>query len=230
MEIAYTSTSTATPLGEILGREVEETRKKEAQTQSASIGDTVAISAEAREKQRAQAAGESGDKAQDNGSASEFGGNSALGKGVASGGMAQAAAGENDTESEVEKIQREIRDLQTQITDANNRLAAAQSRGQSEQTQAAAPAQGAAAAQTAEGEDAQGADLGSATPPMPGAAIAKGDEEVKSIQTELTQLSNQLMRLYEKLQEAMKSEGGTSAGGGSSGGAAGVSIGGGTIG
>lgn len=212
MEIAYTTT--ATPLGEALARDVEDARKKEQQTQSASIGDTVSISEEGREKQRAQASGESGGSANDKEGASDFGGNSALGKGTAVGGSA-GSAGEKDPETEVEKIQREIRDVQTKITDANNRLAAAQSRASMQAQSPAAQEQGAAAnAQKGgtEGEEMPEADLGSATPPMPGAAIAKGDEEVQSIQAELTQLTNELMRLYEKLQDAQKSAGGGAAG------------------
>lgn len=222
MEIAYTAT--ATPLGEALARDLEETRKKEQQLQSASVGDRITISEEGREKQRTQAAGENGESTPDEQGGADPGAGSPLGKGIAAGkGTGQSADDDDGPESKVEKIQRQIRQVQAKITDANNRLAAAQSRahaGQSREPLAHAGGSESdrARADRVEAEEPQAPELGSATPPMPGAAIAKGDQEVQSIQTELAQLTNQLMILYEKLQEALKTQG-------ESGGAAGVAAG-----
>lgn len=238
MEVAYTQLST-TPVGEIMAREAEDSRKKEQQTQAASLGDTVIISDEAREKQRAQAAGESEDNKSGTEKDKETGGYGSLNNSSSSGDTAAASGSSNGPESEVEKIQRQIRDVQKKIADATNKLSASHSAASSKAS--AAPEKAESGQGAAEAEEA--AALGSATPPMPGAAIAEGEQDAQAIQAEISQLNDQLMRLNQQLQDASK---GDAAGGGyrstamrsvagsrysgSGGGAANVSIGGGHIG
>lgn len=156
---------------------LQDSLKKEAERDAAtiSLGDTISISAEAKEKLKLQSAGETADKQQNS-----AGGNTGSGSGSAAGSSVAGAQGTSEEPADqIAELQKQIKKVQERLQKANERLQEAQAEQANVKRKKA---------------DDEAALLEDNESP-----------EVKIIRAEIEGLNTQLMRLNEELRKAMGS-------------------------